>query len=157
MSTTSRVFSASGLRLAHSYASAFIAPTIVFFALSGALQVLDLHKAHGGYEPSPLIAAMARIHKDQILAPDLPPPGAGPPGFGPKDFGPPRGAEGGRPKPHMTLATKLLKGLFVFEALTLVATTLLGVWIGATHPKRARTFWIILAAGVLIPVALIAL
>jgi hypothetical protein len=55
----------------------------------------------------------------------------------------------------MKLATQLLKWLFVFEALTLVATTLLGVWIGVTHPKRARTFWIVLAAGVVVPVALI--
>jgi hypothetical protein len=150
------MFSASGLRLVHSYVSAFIAPTIVFFALSGSLQVLNLHKAHGDYEPNPLVAAMARIHKDQVLAPDTP-RDLGPPGFSPKDFGQPRGPEGGRPKPHMSLATKLLKGLFVFEALMLVATTLLGVWIGATHPKRARTFWIILALGVLVPVALIVL
>jgi hypothetical protein len=149
------MISPSTLRLAHSYASAFIAPTIVFFALSGALQVLNLHKAHGSYEPSPLVAAMARLHKDQVLAPDVP-RDAGPPGFLPKDFDAARGPEGRRPKPHMTLATKLLKGLFVFEALTLVATTLLGVWIGVTHPKRARTFWIVLAAGVLVPVALIA-
>jgi hypothetical protein len=157
MSIDSRhLFSASGLRLAHSYASAFIAPTIVFFALSGSLQVLNLHKAHGSYEPSPLIAAMARIHKDQVLTPDTS-RDAGPPGFVPKAFGPPRGPNSGRPKPHMTLATKLLKGLFVFEALTLVATTLLGVWIGATHPKRARAFWIVLAAGVLVPVVLIVL
>ena len=150
------MFSASSLRLAHSYVSAFIAPTIVFFALSGSLQVLNLHKAHGSYEPNPLVAAMARIHKDQVLSPDMP-RDAGPPGFSPKDFGQPRGPEGGLPKPHMSLATKLLKGLFVFEALLLVATTLLGVWIGATHPKRARMFWMILALGVLVPVALIVL
>jgi hypothetical protein len=148
------MFSASNLRLAHSYASAFIAPTIVFFALSGALQVLDLHKAHGSYEPSPLVAAMARLHKDQVLAPD-PPRDAGPPDGGPKELGLPRGPQAARPKPHMKLATQLLKWLFVFEALTLVATTLLGVWIGVTHPKRARTFWIVLAAGVVVPVALI--
>jgi len=150
------MFSPSNLRLAHSYASAFIAPTIVFFALSGALQVLNLHKAHGAYEPSPLVAAMARLHKDQVLTPD-PPRDAGPPGFSPKDFGPPPGPGGGRPKPRMRLATQILKWLFVFEALTLIATTLLGVWIGVTHPKRARTFWIVLAAGVVVPVALIVL
>jgi hypothetical protein len=92
---------------------------------------------------------MARVRKDQVLAPD-PPRDAGPLGFSPNDFGQPRGLEG-RPKPHMSLATKLLKGLFVFEALTLFATTFLGVWIGVTHRKRARTFWIVLAGGVVGP------
>lgn len=150
--------SASGLRLVHSYVSAFIAPMVLFFATSGSLQIFGLHVAHGAYAPSRLISSMARLHKDQVFAPepqrpdgpplDLAAPGARPPGMS----APRRGHD----EPQPSLGTLALKVLFLLEAIALVVTTLLGVWIGVTHPKRARTFWIVFAAGALIPIALIA-
>ena len=160
------VVSASGLRLAHSYVSAFIAPMIVFFAISGSLQIYDLHEAHDAYKPGSLISSLARLHKNQVFAPEpqhgAEPPGgrqaeATSPGDRPKgELAKKRAPQGKRPEREPTLATQILKALFVFEALALVLTTLLGVWIGVTHPKRARTFWIILGAGALLPIALIA-
>lgn len=126
---------------------------IVFFSISGSLQVFALHEAHGAYKPSSLISAMAGLHKNQVFAPE-PQRGAGRPEGPQGESAPPRGPQGRREKPKPTLATQALKLLFVLEALTLVATTLLGVWIGVTHPKRARTFCIILAAGTLLPIAL---
>jgi hypothetical protein len=135
--------SASGLRLIHSYISAFVAPTIVFFAISGALQIVRLNDAHGTYQPNALITAMAQLHKDQVLAPVV-------------ERGAPRPAKHGKAAPPpMRLDTILLKALFITAALALVVTTLIGSWIGATHPKRARTFRIVLAAGVVVPVLLI--
>jgi hypothetical protein len=148
------LFSASGLRMLHSYVSAFIAPMILFFAISGSFQLFNLHQAHGDYTPSVVISAMAGIHKDQVFslgshrAPERP---GGPQG----DKSPPRGPQGGDERPQPGLSTLLLKILFLTEALALVATVLLGVWIGVTHPKRARSFWIVLAAGLILPVVLI--
>jgi len=140
---------AAGLRMLHSYISAFIAPMIVFFALSGSAQILGLHEAHGDYKPSAFMSSIGRLHKSQVFAPAATRPKL-----------PPRlvsdiGREG--PKPQTSLATQLLKGLFVAEALALVATTLFGVWIGITHAKRARAFWIVLGAGTVLPLLLIAL
>ena len=70
----------------------------------------------------------------------------------------PGGANARPPEPPPpTPAALVLKGLVVLEALALVFATLLGIWIGVTHPKRARTFRIVLVAGTLLPVALIVL
>jgi hypothetical protein len=148
------LFSASGLRMLHSYVSAFIAPMIVFFAISGSFQLFNLHQAHGDYTPSIVISTMAGIHKDQVFSleshrgPERP---AGPQG----DKGPPRGPQGAGERSQPAVGTLLLKVLFLIEALALVVTTTLGVWIGVTHPKRARSFWIVLAAGVVVPIVLI--
>ena len=157
--------SATALRLAHSYVSAFIAPTILFFAISGSLQVFGLHEPHGSTKPNAVISAMARLHKDQSLAPEPErgPGTGGPPGDrlppgAPENFAVPGGANARPPEPPPpTPAALVLKGLVVLEALALVFATLLGIWIGVTHPKRARAFRIVLVAGTLLPVALILL
>jgi hypothetical protein len=62
-----------GVRLIHLYVGAFIAPAIVFFAFTGAIQTLSLHvSAKGGaYKPANWIIVLAQLHKKQTT--ELPP------------------------------------------------------------------------------------
>ena len=52
------------IRKLHLWIGLLFAPSIIFFALSGALQILGLHE---GRDASPLIAKLAQIHKDQSV------------------------------------------------------------------------------------------
>jgi hypothetical protein len=82
MARASRAGSRPGLQLAamrrfHLFIGVFIAPSILFFAGTGALQLFSLHEAHGSYEPPSVIEALAKVHKDQMIdvekhAPDEP-------------------------------------------------------------------------------------
>jgi hypothetical protein len=146
--------SGAALRSWHANISAFIAPMIFFYALSGALQIFGLHQSHGSYHAPAFITAIGRLHKDQVFAPvpprDRPPRpaaaggGSGPPG------GPP-------PEERTSVPTLMLKWLFLVEALGLATTTFFGVWIGLTHAKRKRTVVALLVAGTVLPLVLIVL
>lgn len=135
------------LRAWHANISVFIAPTVLFFALSGSLQIFDLHEAHGAYVPSRFLASIGRLHKQQVFAP---PPERKPSGTASR---PP----GGPPKPpeRIPLPTQLLRCLFFLDALGLVVTTAIGFVIGITHAKRSRTAWILFGAGIALPAALL--
>ncbi len=140
-------FSVTSLRVWHAGISAFIAPMVLFFSISGALQIFDLHEAHGSYEPSAVIAAMGRVHKNQILAAPPPRPHRA------RTQDPSAPAEA--PDPPTPPATLALRILFAIEAAAFVCTTLIGVWIGVTHPRYARRSWILLALGLVIPAVLL--
>jgi hypothetical protein len=143
------------LRDWHSNISAFIAPVVVCFALSGAIQIFDLHQSRDGYTAPAFFVAIGQIHKNQRL-PGIHAPGgmkrAGAPG-GPGGPGEPGGPPKDAPAPKP--ATLVLKWLFFIEALGLATTTVLGTWIGLTHAKRRRTMLGLLAAGTVLPIVLI--
>jgi hypothetical protein len=136
------------IRVWHSYIGILIAPSVIFFALTGALQIFNLHESHGSYTPPVLIEKLSSLHKDQVFEQkhhdqaeaesksDQPPP-------------PPEEHE-----EAPRLGTMLLKWFFLFVALALTASTVLGLWIGLTHIQRKRTGWWMLLAGVLLPIAL---
>jgi hypothetical protein len=137
----------SSIRLWHSYIGILIAPSVIFFALTGALQIFNLHESHGSYTPPALIEKLSSIHKDQVFEQKhhkheaeskidrQPPP-------------PPEHEEG------PALGTMLLKWFFLFVALALTSSTVLGLWIGLTHMQRKRTGKWLLLAGVVLPIAL---
>src|SRR5271156_5756759 len=56
------------IRQLHAYIGLFIAPSVLFFALTGALQLFDLHEAHGDYRPFALIEKLSSVHKGQVFA-----------------------------------------------------------------------------------------
>jgi len=58
----------SSIRIWHMYIGILIAPSVLFFALTGALQIFSLHEAHGSYEPPALLEKLSRLHKDQVFA-----------------------------------------------------------------------------------------
>src|SRR5277367_2615131 len=55
------------LRLIHLYIGVFIAPAILFFAFTGALQTFSLHETTRGsdYKPPAWAVTLAQIHKKQ--------------------------------------------------------------------------------------------
>jgi hypothetical protein len=128
------------------YIGMFMAPSVLFFALTGALQIFSLHEAHGEYVPPPLVEKLSSVHKDQVFKAR---PHATEPALT-ATKAPPKGEE------HRTPAkTLLLKAFFLFIALGLTMSTVLGLWIGLTHPRDRRLSWILFAAGAVMPVALI--
>ena len=142
----------ASLRIWHSYLSVFIAPSVIFFALTGALQIFNLHEAHDGYQPPALLEKLARVHKDQVFEleerhePPPPPP-----------------AEGAAPPPHEAeeagpgVLTYALKWFFTLVALVLITSTTLGLWIALTHITRKRVSAALLGAGCLVPLLLLIL
>src|SRR5271156_3517625 len=55
------------IRLIHLYFGAFLAPAILFFAFTGALQTFSLHETTRGssYKPPAWAVLLAQIHKKQ--------------------------------------------------------------------------------------------
>ena len=144
------------VRQLHTYIGLFIAPSIIFFALTGSLQLFNLHESHGGYHPPPILERLGRVHKDQVFALDDHDDDAGPPPAAKPD-----GATSAAPAQpdHMDTApglpTYLLKWFFLIVALGLVVSTSLGLWLGLTHVRRKRVGWILLIAGAVIPIVLL--
>ena len=157
------------VRQLHVYFGMLIAPSLLFFAVTGVLQIYNLHESRPGYAPPPLIEKLGRVHKDQVFAPDHkgPPPGAkrpdqakppGPaaPGAAHADAGPtaaaaPRPASQRRgPSP----ATTALKAFFTLVSAGLIASTLTGVWMALKYNRAKPACWILLILGVAIPAAL---
>lgn len=139
----------SSIRLWHNYIGIFIAPSVIFFALTGALQIFSLHEAHGSYEPPALIEKLSSVHKDQVFArkphEEHDEPGSQQPATAEHDVEHDEGP---------ALGTVMLKWFFLFVALALATSTVLGLWIGLTHIQRKRTGRWLLLAGLVVPFAL---
>lgn len=143
------------IRLWHSYIGLFIAPSVLFFALSGAVQLFSLHEAHGHYHPFAIIEKLSSVHKDQVFE------------LGHHDAAPEPGADAGEPadsaKPAAAkedddkteLSTLLLKGFFLVVALCLTVSTALGLWMGLTQTRRKRIGWLLVIAGAAVPLGLL--
>lgn len=56
------------IRRWHGYIGLFIGPSVLFFALTGAVQLFSLHEAHGSYQPPAIIEKLSSVHKDQVFA-----------------------------------------------------------------------------------------
>jgi hypothetical protein len=63
-------------RKTHLYLGLFIAPTLLFFAFTGAYQTLSLHEGASNYQPPAILASLGQIHKKQTyIIPVRRPPG----------------------------------------------------------------------------------
>jgi hypothetical protein len=56
------------IRQLHFWAAAFVAPSLLLFALTGMLQLFKLHEAEGGYRPLPVIEKLGQVHIHQTYA-----------------------------------------------------------------------------------------
>jgi hypothetical protein len=141
------------IRQWHSYIGLFIAPSVFFFALTGAAQLFSLHESHGNYEPPAIVEKLSSVHKDQVF-----------------EFGDHHGPAAGKPdadvKAHAgsdehgdksERPAFLLKLFFLLVAIGLSVSTALGLWMGLTQMRRKPVAWLLLTAGTLIPVALLVL
>ncbi len=127
---------------------------VLFYSLSGVLQIFGLHQSHYGYTAPKVLVAIGSMHKDQMLAEPQrrPPPGAGPggePGGGP-------GGPGAQRRPQLLpVSVYALKWLFALEGLALAATTVFGLWIGFMQPSRRRTMLVLIVLGTVLPLILV--
>jgi hypothetical protein len=142
----------SSIRIWHTYLGLLIAPSVLFFALTGALQLFNLHEAHGAYQPLPVIEKLGRLHKEQVFAQEegdeqRPEPEAGTAG--------PEHPPGPEHPDETTAGQVLLKCFFLLVALGLATSTILGLWMGLTQIRRKNTGRILLAVGVVLPIILV--
>jgi hypothetical protein len=140
------------LRQLHSYIGAFIAPSVLFLAFTGALQVFSLHEAHGAYRPPELVARLSRIHKDQVVSL---PPAKTPQAGGRHEHGP--RAEAPHTRPAAPWEVTALKWLFLGVAAGLTLSTLIGLWVAFTTARRRGVILALFALGAALPIVLVAL
>jgi hypothetical protein len=142
------------VRQLHTYIGAFIAPSVLFFAFTGSLQLFSLHEAHGAYTPPAIVEALGHVHKDQVLKVKPAPEAKG------------GGAEDGHDHHHHSATAKAppapppwpvmaLKWLFLTVAICLMTSTLLGLWLAFTGGRRKAVVLALFAAGVVLPVLLV--
>ena len=142
------------IRQFHFYLGTFLAPSIIFFALSGALQIFRLQEGHPGssYQPPAWIAFLAGVHKDQrVEGPPAPRPAA-PAGETPS---PPRPAAAPEGRPQEKKASTALKWFFTLTAAGIISTTILGIYMSFLYSHDRRLIWGLLVAGILVPTALL--
>jgi hypothetical protein len=141
----------ASIRQWHSYLGFLIAPSILFFALTGALQLFGLHEAHGAYRPFATVERLGRLHKDQVFELDRPAHEAASPvaaSAAPADADADDAPDWRAP---------VLKWFFAVVALGLVVSTILGLWMGLTHMRRRRLAACLLALGAAFPVGVLLL
>jgi hypothetical protein len=146
----------STLRQWHAYVGLLIAPSVLFFSLTGALQIFNLHEAHGSYHPAVILEKLSAVHKDQVFkrphdhdAPDVEAPHAA--------------ADGGENRPaaddddQQSVSTYALKWFFAIVSVGLIASTLIGIWMGTTQIRRKGLALTLLIVGAVVPIGLLLL
>ena len=129
------------IRQLHVYVSLFVAPSLIFFAATGALQTFRIPDQ----KTAPVaVQKLARLHKDDVFA--VKPPRPERPKAGPR-------AE--KPKPPPGPAVEATKWFFTSVSIAMVVTTLLGIWMALAHGRQKILLWATLAAGTAAPVLLV--
>jgi hypothetical protein len=147
-------------RQIHLYLGVFIAPALLFFALTGGLQVFGLHETSKGsdYKPPQWLVVAAQLHKKQnsvvhkrpMDADNRLPAGAAAPVANPA---PPMPAKPDMPRMDAKnpLPLKLFSGLV---ALGLFISTLLGIYMSFRYTRKPGLITVVLVAGVVVPIVL---
>jgi hypothetical protein len=165
MSTSHKVL--KYLRLLHLYTGVFIAPALLFFAFTGALQTFSLHETTRGssYKPPAWAVMFAQIHKKQtpIVPARKPPPPerevgkAAPEKAQPSSSGiqaapveAPKPTGEAAPKSHNALP---LKCFFLLVSIGLFVSTLSGLYMSYKY-IRNRLITVMLLGGIIVPVLL---
>lgn len=140
------------IRRIHGWLGLFIAPSVLFFALTGSYQIYGLHESQPGYQPAPLVEKLGRVHMKQTF--DLKPKRAPAPALA---GAPAQAQPAAKPQDGPKVSVMILKALFLVVAIALAAATILGVWMALAHGRDKRMGWILLAAGAVAPVLLVVL
>ncbi len=152
----------------HLYLGTLFAPSIIFFAFTGSLQLFSLHESHPGdtYQAPAWVQKMASIHKDQVIAKKHGPPAgsAGQPNRPPQadearrpaQPRPPQSEDGRRNEERgLNKLTFALKWFFLAMAVGLISSTLLGIYMAFKFNRNRSLVWGMLFLGTAIPLALI--
>ena len=169
------------IRKTHLYLGLFIAPALLFFAFTGAVQTLSLHEPAGStYTPPNWLARMGQLHKNQNILPRRPRPpvpdtgsigpgksavargleqGTGSPLAGPP-VAPSAVSPGVRPKVPATLAVKQRQHLpekvfFLLVSLGLFLSTLTGIFMAYRYQRGKLLITALLLAGIAVPLLLL--
>jgi len=134
------------IRQTHVYVSAFVAPSLLFFALTGALQTFRIPDDKAA---PVVIQKLARLHKDDVFAVKPPRPRRAEARAGPERPPAAKPAE----KPSVTA----MKWFSVAVSLGIAFTTLFGIWMAIAYSRNRLLVWALLIAGTAIPVAIAAL
>jgi hypothetical protein len=134
----------STLRQWHAYVGFFIAPSVLFFALTGTLQIFNLHEAHGSYHPAVLLEKLSAVHKDQVFEE--------PHDHSASDHDATPAADEDE---KQSVSTYALKWFFTVVSVGLMTSTLIGIWMGATQIRRKGLAWTLLTLGALVPIGLL--
>ncbi len=148
------------MRKLHLYFGLFIAPALLFFAFTGAVQTLSLHESAGStYTPPVWLARLGQLHKDQNIVPRKPrPPQPEPPKTAAAQASPKPPA---RPEdPPETLSSKEREHLpeklfFLVVSVGLFSSTLTGIYMAYRYDRNKLLVTGLLLAGVLVPLALL--
>lgn len=139
-------------RQAHLYLGLFIAPSVLFFALTGALQTFSLHEAspQAASRPAHWIVLLAQIHKKQttqipVRKAPLPLPNSN---QEPQRASVPASTGGSR------LGALPLKCFFVLVSLGLFISTFSGLYMSCKYTRNRFALISTLIAGVVVPVCL---
>jgi len=133
------------IRQLHVYISVFVAPSLLFFAVTGGLQTFRIPDQKTA--PA-VIQKLARLHKDDVFAAKPPRPER------PKKADPEKPPEA---KPPAKASTEAMKWFFAAVSVGVIFTTLFGLWMGLAYNRRKPIVWALLAAGVAVPVVIAAL
>ncbi|HEX7323750.1 MAG TPA: PepSY domain-containing protein [Rhodanobacteraceae bacterium] len=148
-------------RTLHLYFGVFTAPALLFFAFTGALQSVNLHEGARGsdYKPPAWVASIAHMHKKQSF--EVPAKRAPPKtvaanaknAASPADV--PTRANG-KPSPAPDQRNLWpMKGFFVLISLSLLLSTLTGLYMGWRYTRNRRRYGATLAAGIVVPALLL--
>ena len=133
------------VRRIHTYIGVLIAPSVLFLAATGSLQLYGLHESHDGYHAPAFVRSLSAIHKEQTFVP--------PPERAPRAEG--RGAPPADEAPP--LSATLLKAFYLAMAFGLIGSTVAGVWMALTFSRNKRLIWFLLLLGAVLPVAILAI
>lgn len=156
-------------RLVHSYLGVFVAPALLFFAFTGAMQTFSLHeKPWGdGGKPPHWIVVLARLHKDQMTY--IPPRHRPPVATGANaDSAKAQGAAAPAKVPNTPTSDQKtaqahgpnalpMKLFFLLVTLMLAGSVVTGLVMAFRYKGNKLALGITLAAGVIVPAILVLL
>ncbi|MEZ4398691.1 MAG: hypothetical protein R3B06_01635 [Kofleriaceae bacterium] len=139
------------LRRVHLWLGVFAAPTILFFALTGVIQVFGWHD--GG--AAGWVVRLTQVHRVQSAA--LPPARPRPPAARPDDnLGVDRAAARAQPPARTPIhRSRPLIWFFALVSLVMMASTASGLAIAWSFRKQRRWVLLTLGAGVVTPALLL--
>jgi hypothetical protein len=153
--------SLKSVRLIHRYIGLFFAPTILFFAITGGLQMFGLHESARGssYVPPNILVHLSQLHKKGTLY--LPPRKVATPNSPKSDGVKPDGPKPETLKPAQAFpatpppSSLPMKMFFAATALALAISTCTGIIMGWKYTRRKSIVLLTLATGVLVPAILL--
>lgn len=144
------------LRSIHLYLGVFTAPMLLFFAVTGGLQVFSLHETTRGssYAPPAWLASAAQLHKKQTL---VMPQRRRPPAQAGDDKAQSAPELRAREEPVRPAKQNLLpmKVFFALVALGLLVSVLSGLYMAWRFTRRPGVFGAVFGAGILVPLLLL--